>query len=63
MKKVFLLATAGLMFAGVALAHEGEKGKKKKCAKGKSCCSKDAAADKKACHQEKGAKADKTVKM
>jgi hypothetical protein len=42
MKKVFLLATAGLMFAGVVLAHDGEKGKKKKCAKGKTCCSKEA---------------------
>ena len=52
MKKVFLLATAGLMFAGVALAHEGEKGKKKKCAKGKTCYSKEAKT-----------KAGKTAKM
>jgi hypothetical protein len=59
MKKVFLLATAGLMFAGVALAHEGEKGKKKKCAKGKTCCSKEAKA-KAACCKDK---AEKTAKM
>jgi len=59
MKKVFLLATAGLMFAGVALAHEGEKGKKKKCAKGKTCCSKDAKA-KAACCKDK---TEKTAKL
>ena len=59
MKKVFLLATAGLMFAGVAIAHEGEKGKKKKCAKGKTCCSKDAKA-KSACSKDK---AEKTAKL
>lgn len=59
MKKVFLLATAGLMFAGVAMAHEGEKGKKKKCAKGKTCCVKDAKA-KAACSKDK---AEKTVKL
>lgn len=59
MKKVFLLATAGLMFAGVALAHEGEKGKKKKCAKGKTCCVKDAKA-KAACSKDK---AEKTAKL
>ena len=57
MKKVFLLATAGLMFAGVTLAHEGGKGKKKKCAKGKSCCSKDAKAN---CSKDKEMK---TAKM
>ena len=39
MKKVFLLAIAGLMVTGVTLADNG---KKKKCAKGKSCCSKTA---------------------
>jgi hypothetical protein len=38
MKKVLLLATAFLMVTGVAMA---DKGKKKKCAKGQSCCSKD----------------------
>lgn len=58
MKKLFLLATAGMMFAGVAMAHDGTKGKKKKCAKGKTCCSKDAKA-KAGCKD----KADKTVKM
>ncbi|MCW3106476.1 MAG: hypothetical protein JWQ09_982 [Segetibacter sp.] len=35
MKKIFTLATAALIFTGAAFAHEG-----KKCAKGKSCCSK-----------------------
>lgn len=37
MKKVFLLATAFMFVSGVALA---DKGKKKKCAKGKTCCTK-----------------------
>ena len=37
MKKVILLATAFLFVTGVALA---DKGKKKKCAKGKTCCTK-----------------------
>jgi len=36
MKKVFLLATAALMIVGVSMADTGKK--KKKCAKGKSCC-------------------------
>ena len=35
MKKVFLLATAALLISGVSFADGG---KKKKCAKGKSCC-------------------------
>lgn len=38
MKKVFLLAVAGLMITGVSMADTGKK--KKKCAKGKSCSSK-----------------------
>ncbi len=37
MKKVILLATAFMFVSGVALA---DKGKKKKCAKGKTCCTK-----------------------
>ncbi len=62
MKKVFLIATAALMVAGVAFANNEGKGKKKKCAKGKTCCSKEkeASAEKKACCKDK---ADKTVKM
>jgi hypothetical protein len=60
MKKMFLLATAALMVTGVTFANNEGKGKKKKCAKGKTCCSKDASADKKACHKGKD---DKTVKM
>ena len=39
MKKVLLLATAFMFVTGVALA---DKGKKKKCAKGKTCCTKSA---------------------
>jgi len=39
MKKVLLLATAFMFVTGVALA---DKGKKKKCAKGKTCCTKTA---------------------
>ena len=38
MKKVFLLATAVLLVTGVTFADNG-KTKKKKCAKGQSCCS------------------------
>ncbi|MBL7701699.1 MAG: hypothetical protein JNM14_05585 [Ferruginibacter sp.] len=38
MKKVILLATAFLFVTGVAMADKGKK--KKKCAKGKTCCTK-----------------------
>ncbi len=38
MKKVILLATAFMFVTGVALADKGKK--KKKCAKGKTCCTK-----------------------
>jgi hypothetical protein len=47
MKKVLLLATAFLFVAGVSLADNGKK--KKKCAKGKSCCTKEAKASKSCC--------------
>lgn len=60
MKKLFLLATAAFMMGGIALAHDGGKGKKKKCAKGKSCCAKEAKAEKKSCCKDK---ADKTAKL
>lgn len=40
MKKVILLATAFLFVTGIAMADKGKN--KKKCAKGKTCCSKDA---------------------
>ena len=53
MKKVFLLATAALMITGVTLADNGKK--KKKSAKGKSCCSKTAGAGK-SCSKDKTAK-------
>lgn len=39
MKKLFLFATAALLVTGIAFATT-DKGKKKKCAKGKSCCKK-----------------------
>ena len=59
MKKMFLLATAALMVTGVTFASNEDKGKKKKCAKGKTCCKKEAKADKKACCS----KDSKTAKM
>lgn len=40
MKKLLLLSTAFLLISGVTFADNGKK--KKKCAKGKSCCSKSA---------------------
>lgn len=53
MKKLFLLATAALLVTGVAIADNGKK-KKKKCAKGQTCCSKDKVATaKKACCKDK----------
>lgn len=54
MKKILLLATAALLITGVSFADTG-KDKKKKCAKGKSCCNKKA----KSCCKDK----DKTVAM
>lgn len=60
MKKVLLLATAFMFVTGVALA---DKGKKKKCAKGKTCCTKTAKSscskDKSSCSHDKS----KTVEM
>jgi len=58
MRKVFLLATAGLLIATASFADGGKKNKKK-CAKGKTCCSKDKTAVK-SCHKEK---AETTVKL
>jgi hypothetical protein len=55
MKKLFMLATAAIMFSGVAFA-DGGKTKKKKCAKGKSCCTKTA----KSCCKDK---AEKTAQL
>jgi len=40
MKKIILLATAALLVTGVTFADNGKK--KKKCAKGKTCCTKEA---------------------
>jgi hypothetical protein len=44
MKKVLLFATAAFLFSGVAFATDKDKGKKKKCAKGMTCCKKEAKA-------------------
>jgi hypothetical protein len=40
MKKVILFATAAMLMTGAAFANNADKGKKKKCAKGKTCCNK-----------------------
>ncbi|HQW84743.1 MAG TPA: hypothetical protein PK987_09790 [Ferruginibacter sp.] len=54
MKKVLLLATAFMFVTGVALADKGKGKNKKKCAKGKTCCTKDTKAKStKACCKEK----------
>jgi hypothetical protein len=50
MKKVLLLATAFMFVTGIALA---DKGKKKKCAKGKTCCSKETKTAKAGCCKDK----------
>ena len=52
MKKVFLLATAVLLVSGIALADNGKK-KSKKCAKGKTCCTKSTASATKSCCKDK----------
>lgn len=57
MKKIFLLATAALLVTGISFAENGKK--KKKCAKGKSCCTKSAKADKACCKKDKS----KTAKI
>jgi hypothetical protein len=57
MKKVFLLATAALLVGGIAFANT-DKGKKKKCAAGKSCCTKTASGEKSCCKDKA-----KTAKM
>ena len=46
MKKVFLLATAALLITGVSFADGG---KKKKCAKGKSCSTSTETGEKSCC--------------
>ena len=46
MKKVFLIATAALLVTGVTFADNG---KKKKGAKGKTCCTKTASGEKSCC--------------
>ena len=58
MKKVLLFATAALLFTGASFAEGGKGKKKKKCAKGKSCCTKTAKSEKSCCKDK-----SKTVKM
>jgi hypothetical protein len=41
MKKIVLFVTVALLFTGMAFANHGDKGKGKKCAKGKACCKKE----------------------
>jgi hypothetical protein len=60
MKKVFLLATTALFLTGAAFADGGKKNKKK-CAKSKTCCSKDKKA--KSCCKDKAAKVEATAAM
>lgn len=53
MKKFFVLTAAALLVTGVTFADNG---KKKKCAKGKTCCSKNSAkAESKSCCKKKAA--------
>ena len=52
MKKVFLLATAAILVTGIAFADNGKK-KSKKCAKGKTCCTKSTATATKSCCKDK----------
>ena len=52
MKKVFLLATAALLVTAVTFADNGKK-KSKKCAKGKTCCTKSTASATKSCCKDK----------
>ncbi len=60
MKKVFLLATAALMVTSIAFADGGKKNKKK-CAKAKTCCVKDAKAKKAGCCKDKAEKTEAVV--
>ncbi|MEY2918682.1 MAG: hypothetical protein RIS73_2396 [Bacteroidota bacterium] len=52
MKKVLLLATAALLVTGISFANT-DKGKKKKCAKGKTCCTKSSTTSTKSCCKDK----------
>ena len=77
MKKLILLMTAFALTTGISYAEVNGKGKKKKCAKGKTCCTKNksaeagdkaAAGEKKSCGDKTEAKAcckskAKTVEM
>lgn len=52
MKKLFLMASAALLFTGAAFADGGKKCKKKNCKdKGAACCKKDGK-DAKSCSKE-----------
>ena len=48
MKKVFMLATAAVLFTGIAFANGGDGKKCSKDCKDKECCKKDAKKDAKA---------------
>jgi len=54
MKKLFLLATAAMLVSAVSFAGPTQD-KKKKCAKGKTCCNKS-----KSCSKDKIEKAEDT---
>lgn len=60
MKKLVVFASAACLMTAVAFGTNLDKGKKKKCAKGKTCCTKTASAEKKSCCKSKAAS---TVKM
>ena len=51
MKKLILLATSFMFVTGVALADKGKN--KKKCAKGKTCCTKEEKTTKAGCCKDK----------
>lgn len=66
MKKVLLLATAFMFVTGIALADNDKGKKKKKCAKGQTCCAKDSKTAKASCSKDKHSCSSKdktTVKM
>ncbi len=62
MKKLFFLATAAMLFTGASFAGNGEGKNKKKCAKGKTCCSKEKK-EKQSCHKDKEKKQSKTASL
>jgi hypothetical protein len=53
MKKLILLMTAFALTTGISYAEVNGKGKKKKCAKGKTCCTKNKSTDAAAAGEKK----------